>query len=172
MIQNAPCFGGSNAINKAERIGERRKARHVTKIATAPEALRCSQQHQRNHRYIETDIRAMPAPPSPPLRRVNNRNSGSSSLAAPRQSSDGSSGSNSGASRKRVRENNMANGAPTSEAIMRDDDDEYFDVDMDSQDAYDQLDFGSLDRPSDAARNDGLFVPFYVHLGNKDFDDE
>lgn len=142
------------------------------KTTKAPQAYR-SHQRQRNHRYsIDTDIRAMPAPPSPPLRRLNNRNAGSSSLVAPRQSSDGSSGSNSGASRKRVREHNLANGAPTSEAIMRDDDDEYFDVDMDSQDAYDQFEFGRLDRPSEAARNDGLFVPFYAHLGNRDFDDE
>lgn len=114
---------------------------------------------------------AMPAPP-PVSRRAGPRLV--PPLAPPannlRLPSD-SSGSNAGGSRKRVRETRAANanGVPAAEAIMRDDDDEYFDVDMDSQEAFDQLEYG---RPNEAPVNDGLFVPFYPHLGNKDFDDE
>lgn len=102
------------------------------------------------------------------------------SASGARQSPGASSGSGSGSgnsSRKRVREN--ANG-DAAEVVMRDagpeDDEEYFDVDMDVQEAYDEMEAAAAQEraPSQVVRksDDALFVPYYAHFGSSDFDDE
>lgn len=121
----------------------------------------------------------MPAPPSPLSRDMRLL---LSSTAGARRSPGASSGSGSGSgnsSRKRVRENNAVANGDAAEALMRDagpeEDDEYFDVDMEAQEAYDEMEAATRDRPQNQETqksDDALFVPYYAHFGASDFDDE
>lgn len=55
-----------------------------------------------------------------------------------------------------------------------DDDDDYFDVEMDSHDALDHLagTFTHGEKNVEHGKESAIFVPFYPHLGGQDFDDE
>lgn len=122
----------------------------------------------------------MPAPPSPLRRSVRPHAPTMGTRLSPDASAGSGSGSGSGpSSRKRVREHVAVANGEAAEPLMRDagpdDDDEYFDVDMEAQDAYDELDASARDRGHDIdsrQNGDGLFVPYYPHFGASDFDDE
>lgn len=83
--------------------------------------------------------------------------------------------SGSGSSRKRVREaNSMENGDDhaANHIAMHDDDEEYFDVDMEAQDAYDELEASGIAPSATNVQTTAIFVPYYPSLGGADFDDE